>query len=227
MSGKRLVENIRRLCARKGISMTRMEQDLGFSPGLISRWSRTKTSPAFDKIAAIVKYLHISYEELLEDVMEEETGEEQADFRETSSKREWDFSTEERQGFSSEDFLEVLTTLTENGEVLWKPGEEVDVDFPIEEMVDIRNYSRHEWYFLAHDANYCVLVVQYNKRNHNVHMALYFVVSPFCEPVREKIENSKYYGRILRCVDEEFYREIQKAKIQAAKEDFMRKASGF
>lgn len=42
-----------------------MEEDLGFSPGLISRWSKTKTSQSFDKIVDIVRYLDVSFEDLL------------------------------------------------------------------------------------------------------------------------------------------------------------------
>lgn len=63
---ERLVQNIRVICKEKGITITQLERDLGFSPGLISRWSKsTKTSPAFDKIVDIIEYLDITYEELM------------------------------------------------------------------------------------------------------------------------------------------------------------------
>lgn len=64
MDNQLFVRNIRNICKEKGISVSQIEADLKWSPGLISRWS--KACPSFDKVAAIVAYLGISFESLLE-----------------------------------------------------------------------------------------------------------------------------------------------------------------
>lgn len=64
MDNTLFVQNIRNACKKKGITISKMETELGLSQGLISRWS--KTCPSFDKVAMIVKYLDISFESLME-----------------------------------------------------------------------------------------------------------------------------------------------------------------
>lgn len=61
--GDILVENIRRICKEKGISIAQMEKELKWSQGLISRW--TKNSPSIGKIIEVINYLNVSYEDLL------------------------------------------------------------------------------------------------------------------------------------------------------------------
>lgn len=64
MDNQLFLRNIRNICKEKGISVSQVETDLKWSPGLISRWS--KACPSFDKVAAIVAYLGVSFESLLE-----------------------------------------------------------------------------------------------------------------------------------------------------------------
>lgn len=80
-----LTENIRETCRRKKISITRMESELGFSPGLISRWSKTKTSPAFDKIYEIAGYLGVTINDLAYRSGENNAG---ADWQENEAEEE-------------------------------------------------------------------------------------------------------------------------------------------
>lgn len=78
----RLTDNIRRECKRNHISITNMEKELGFSPGLISRWTKSKTSPAFDKIYEIAEYLKVSIDDLLtEEASEGNFSEKVTEFR--------------------------------------------------------------------------------------------------------------------------------------------------
>ncbi len=63
MDGSLLVENIRALCKKNKISITKLEADLFLSPGLISRWSRNV--PALDKIMDIADYFNVSLDELV------------------------------------------------------------------------------------------------------------------------------------------------------------------
>ncbi len=62
MDGSILTENIRRLCKKNKISISKLEADLFLSSGLISRWS--KNMPSLDKIADIADYFGVSIDEL-------------------------------------------------------------------------------------------------------------------------------------------------------------------
>lgn len=63
MDNQILVENIRALCKKNNVSITKLETNLFLSPGLISRWA--KSSPAFDKIMDIADYFGVSIDELV------------------------------------------------------------------------------------------------------------------------------------------------------------------
>lgn len=65
MDNQKFVRNIRNICKTKGISISQIENDLGWSAGLISRW--TKACPSFEKVVDIVNYLGVSFESLLDD----------------------------------------------------------------------------------------------------------------------------------------------------------------
>lgn len=64
MGNQLFLRNIRKICKEKRISVSQIESDPKWSPGLISRWS--KACPSFDKVVAIVAYLGVSFESLLE-----------------------------------------------------------------------------------------------------------------------------------------------------------------
>lgn len=63
MNSLQLIENIRSLCKKNKVSISKLENDLFFSPGLISRWN--KSSPSLDKIADIADYFGVSIDELI------------------------------------------------------------------------------------------------------------------------------------------------------------------
>lgn len=60
-----LVKNIKKLCKDNNVSISTLERDLFISPGLISRWARTKTTPALDSILDIANYFQISIDALI------------------------------------------------------------------------------------------------------------------------------------------------------------------
>lgn len=62
VDNKKLVENIRRVCKVRNISVSELERSQNFSPGLISRWVRM--SPSLDKVLLIARYLGVSLDEL-------------------------------------------------------------------------------------------------------------------------------------------------------------------
>lgn len=63
MNNEKMIENIRLLCKNNNISITKLEEDLGFSQGLISRW-KDKT-PSLDKIIDIADYFHVTLDEVV------------------------------------------------------------------------------------------------------------------------------------------------------------------
>lgn len=125
-----LVNKIRELCKQKGISVSQMELELGFSLGLISRWS--KTSPSIDKIIEVANYLEISLDEL--------TG--------RGKKKEKDRLVRE------------LCEATREGELLWLPyGKKEPFAYPLESLEELQQaewqcfYCRYEegFFIIVHE----------------------------------------------------------------------------
>lgn len=63
MNNEKMIESIRTLCKSKNITPTKLEEELGFSQGLISRW-KDKT-PNLDRIIDIANYFHVSLDEVV------------------------------------------------------------------------------------------------------------------------------------------------------------------
>ena len=222
MNSKVLVRNIRSICQRKGISIMHMEEDLGFSPGLISRWSKTKTSPSFDKIVDIVRYLEVSFEDLLREGPElNEEDEKQNDryyFKDYVNENKTEYNTSEK-----DTLYERLAELTVQRKIHWEKGRESELyyDLPIENVIDIRKYSTHEWYCYKTKTGCFILVAQYNQYTHKLNTALYVVADSLMDLVKEETENSRWYEMILKCVDKKFYGQISKDKANDVIVDFL------
>lgn len=63
MDNNALLNNIRALCKKNKISISRLESDLFYSPGLISRWNRN--TPSLDRVLDIANYFGVSLDELV------------------------------------------------------------------------------------------------------------------------------------------------------------------
>ena len=63
MNNETLVNSIRELCRIHNITVTKLEETLGMSQGLISRWA--KSDPSLSKIIDIANYFRVSIDELL------------------------------------------------------------------------------------------------------------------------------------------------------------------
>ena len=55
---------IKELCAERGITMAKLEEDLGIGTSLIRKW-KTNTSPSIDKVKIIAKYFGVSSDYLI------------------------------------------------------------------------------------------------------------------------------------------------------------------
>ena len=63
MDNENLVRSIKQLCQKNNITVSQLENDLKYSPSLISRWK--DKSPSIDKIVNIANYFHVSLDEVV------------------------------------------------------------------------------------------------------------------------------------------------------------------
>lgn len=59
-----LYERIKQLCNRHGITITKLESDLGFGNSSIKKWEKV-SSPSVDKIIKVASYFDVSIDYLL------------------------------------------------------------------------------------------------------------------------------------------------------------------
>lgn len=63
--GEKLIyDRIKELCTKKGISIYRLEKDLGFSSCSICKWKTS--SPSVDKVQKVADYFDVTVNYLLE-----------------------------------------------------------------------------------------------------------------------------------------------------------------
>lgn len=58
-------ENVKRLCQESHISITDLEQKLGFGNGTIGKWKSNGSVPGIDKVSAIAKFFGVTVDSLL------------------------------------------------------------------------------------------------------------------------------------------------------------------
>lgn len=62
-----LFENVKRLCQEAGLSITDLEERLGFGNGTIGKWKSRGTTPGIDKVAAIAQFFGTTIDALMSD----------------------------------------------------------------------------------------------------------------------------------------------------------------
>jgi len=63
-----LHENIKKICEDRGIKVSKLEEDINFSVGTISRWRNFM--PSFDKVLEVANYFHISTDDMMSEKMD-------------------------------------------------------------------------------------------------------------------------------------------------------------
>ena len=63
MDNDKLINSIKNICKNNNITVTKLEEELGISQGLISRWA--KSDPSLSKIIDIADYFDISLDEVV------------------------------------------------------------------------------------------------------------------------------------------------------------------
>lgn len=64
MESATLYNRIKKLCYENGITISRLESDLGFSSSSIKKWERI-SSPSINKITKVANYFNVSVDYLL------------------------------------------------------------------------------------------------------------------------------------------------------------------
>ncbi len=59
-----LYQRIKQLCSRKGITIAKLESDLGFGNSSIKKWEKN-SSPSIDKIVKVATYFDVSIDYLM------------------------------------------------------------------------------------------------------------------------------------------------------------------
>lgn len=62
--GSVLYQRIKQLCSRKGITIAKLESDLGFGNSSIKKWEKS-SSPSIDKIVKVATYFDVSIDYLM------------------------------------------------------------------------------------------------------------------------------------------------------------------
>ena len=65
-----LFDNVKRICDEKGISIWKLERELGFSNRSISKWN--ESDPGVRKVQKVADYLKVPIKKLLEQRRQEE-----------------------------------------------------------------------------------------------------------------------------------------------------------
>ena len=63
MNNDKTIDKIKALCKKHDITITKLEEELGMSQGLISRW--TKSAPSLSRIIDIADYFNVSLDEIV------------------------------------------------------------------------------------------------------------------------------------------------------------------
>lgn len=196
MDNQRFVYNIRAVCREKNISISQVEQDLGWSSGLISRW--TKTCPSFEKVAALVTYLGIPYERLLENGTSPPVGEKKPEL----AKR--------------------LASYTKSGSAVWQPcsqDEELrQLISPLAEegcLVDTALcYRYNEGFFF-------IIMAEEGQ----IYSPRLFISSDIYTVPQREDADEKSLGTILMYADREQYNSWRNSKINRFRESFLKEIS--
>lgn len=200
-----LVANIRRICKEKNISISQMEADLGFSPGLISRWNKTKTSPSFDKIVAIMNYLNVTFDELMFGVTSDEDTNTAPHYRNVEI-----------------EVCEKLLKDSESGRMKWA---ELDEDGPFQIsnndiFPDLLSYRFHVIYYTSFGKGYFFLALQYHDKKQDTNLKLYKLSEEGYDPVQMKV-SKVYANKLLKYADYELYMDIAQKKEEKMMNDYL------
>lgn len=205
---EKLVENIRRVCREKGISIMRMENDLGFSTGLISRWSKTKTCPSFDKIVDIMEYLGVTYDEIMGEA-------------EGAPVRKQEKSADNE--YADDRVVAQLEKGSVSGNIEWERAGR-NIPFKLEAALffpDMFCYDMHRAYYAMYKSGWFLFSVQYNEETADVCTMVYMLAAVGADMVKLDVHEERTM-KLLKLIDEELFERINQIQTDRMREDFLK-----
>lgn len=192
MDNQKFVATVRRICKAKGLSVSQVENDLGWSAGLISRWN--KACPSIEKVAELIAYLGVPFEELLGD------------------------SQSAGQSASTQ-VVEKLVEWTQKGTADWHLCKEDANVVKLVTMLEIEDASPELSYFYAYHKGYFLLVMT---ENGNLPLSLRLYLSPDknTAPCLES-DDSEKLALLLYAVDRELYHAWAVNKANQFRQEFL------
>lgn len=177
--GEILVDRIRSICKKKNISIAQMEKELKWSQGLISRWS--KNSPSIGKIMEVVRYLGVSYEELLGEI---NSDEEEEDEQETLSHK--------------------LYRVTEIGELTWELCDKEFKNLDVQDLLNSNDETDCKIYSSSYENGYFLLIVNREGKGYLEIAVLHSIKGRI---VYQDQEPEEWLENLLNLIDQDEYEE--------------------
>lgn len=179
MNNEKMIENIRKLCKSANISSSKLEESLGFSKGLISRW-KDKT-PSLDKIVSIADYFDVSIDELIGRNIEDD----------------------------HDIFIETVIKMTENGTLTWEEFSENETinKKPAENIFSL-SCDHKELYKSDYNNSKIFLIVQYETDEYlisNPFLEIYIQPDKKSNPVLQECDNENEKQNLWLIVRNRFH----------------------
>lgn len=174
-----MIENIRKLCKSANISSSKLEESLGFSQGLISRW-KDKT-PSLDKIVSIADYFDVSIDELVGRNIEDDL----------------------------DIFIETIIKMTENGTLIWEEfSENETINKKTAENIFSLSCDHKELYKSDYNNSKIFLIVQYEADAYiisNPSLEIYIQPDKKSNPVLQECDNENEKQNLWLIVRNRFH----------------------
>lgn len=192
MDNQKFVANVRAICKAKGLSVSQVESNLNWSAGLISRWN--KACPSIEKVAELIEYLEVPFEELLGD--SQSVGH-----------------------AGTTQVVEKLVAQTRKGAADWHPCKENVNAAELVTMLDKDGTSPELSYFYPYHKGYFLLVLAENE-NPPLSLRLYLAPDKNTIPCLES-DNSEDLAPLLRAADHELYQAWAVNKANQFRQEFL------
>lgn len=192
-------EQIKKICKKRGITISGLERELGWSNGVIGRWA--KVNPSIDKIFTVAGKLEVSLDELL------------GTAKPAVEKRPED-----------KGICEKIYELTENRQLVWKQIgqadkkelEKAEVIITCEAWQDCKVYKA-DW-----GVGMIVMTAVYEEDGENINhleLHLYFIVKG--GDAEEENGQGEFLFRTLKYVDTSLYKKWNHTRVKEFKQELL------
>lgn len=188
-----LVKNIKKFCLTKDVNIRQMEEELNFSAGLISRW--TRMSPSIEKIILVAEYLNVSLDVLVGRKVVENT----------------------------DDFIERICEKTKDGKLEWRPcGHGNPFSYPVNQLRELQNLNGICGYCAFMDG-FFLLACAFNEQKAIDEIGLYILANKDerGKPTRWPVDGDELLPLYDLIQDDIIWKE-DKLQVEKFKEAFMK-----